>query len=147
LGNPQKSDYEIVEKYATQTKICDILDKEFNSLSGGQKQWVAITRAIVQETPIMIMDEPMSALDFGKQGELLILLHELNTQGKTIILTTHNPNHCFCIPNAKVCLIHKGVIEAYGTAESVFTENIINKIFGQYVRKSEDGSLKFSLSS
>lgn len=145
LGNPQNADYEIVENYAKQTKIDDILNKPFNTLSGGQKQWIAITRAMIQETPIMIMDEPMSALDFGKQGELLILLHELNIQGKTIILTTHNPNHCFCIPNARVCVIHNGVMEAYGAPKVAFSDAVIKKVYGKNVCVSDEGTLNFSL--
>jgi iron complex transport system ATP-binding protein len=73
FGNPKSSDYELVEFYADKTGITDILEKNFNSLSGGQKQWVTITRALVQETEIIIMDEPMSALDMGKQAELMML--------------------------------------------------------------------------
>ena len=46
-------------------KIEDILESNFNELSDGQKQMVTITRALIQETPIIIMDEPMSALDIG----------------------------------------------------------------------------------
>ena len=38
-----------------------------------------------------------------------------NKQGKTIVLTSHNPNHCFCIPTAKVCMIEAGTIQAFGT--------------------------------
>ena len=59
------SDYYLVEKYAKQMKIEDILESNFNELSDGQKQMVTITRALIQETPIIIMDEPMSALDIG----------------------------------------------------------------------------------
>lgn len=143
LGNPQTIDYEIVEKYAKQTKIDEILERPFNTLSGGQKQWVAITRAMVQETPVMIMDEPMSALDFGKQGELLILLKELNKQGKTIILTTHNPNHCFFLLNAKVCVIHEGIIESYGDPKNAFNDAVIEKVYGKNVRVSNEGILNF----
>lgn len=145
LGNPKKSDYLIVEKYAEQTGVVDILNKSFNSLSGGQKQWVTITKAMVQETKIMIMDEPMSALDFGKQGELLLLLYELNKQGKTIVLTSHNPNHCFCIPVAKVCMIDAGIIQAFGTPKSIFNEEMIKRIYGKNVCLNRNGKIDFCL--
>ena len=145
LGNPQKTDYEIVERYAKQTGIDDFLDRPFNALSGGQKQWIAITRAIVQETPVIIMDEPMSALDFGKQAELLALLKELKHQGKTIILTTHNPNHCFCSSDSKVCIVNNGIIEAYGSSTIAFNDTLIQKIYGEKVYKSADGLLSFNM--
>ena len=145
LGNPQNIDYEIVEKYAKQTGVDDILERPFNTLSGGQKQWVAITRAMVQETPVMIMDEPMSTLDFGKQGELLILLKELNKQGKTIILTTHNPNHCLCFVDARVCIINNGIIEAYDFPKNAFNDAVVKKIYGENVCISVEGTLNFNM--
>lgn len=138
LGNPKDSDYEIVEKYAVKTGIIGIIEKPFNTLSGGQKQWVAITRALVQETPILIMDEPMSALDIGKQADLLMLLKELASDGKTIILTSHNPNHCFYLKDSKVCLINDNAILSYSSAETAFSLKNIKAVYGEHVFLSED---------
>lgn len=128
-------DYKIVEKYAIELGIESILDVDFNTLSGGQKQNVAICRALVQETPIIIMDEPMSALDIGKQAEFLSLILKLKKEGKTIILTSHNPNHALALEGeSTVCLIDDGKILGLGNPVRVLNEENIHKLFGDDVK-------------
>lgn len=131
--SPSKADFEIVEKYAEKLGICDILTSTFNELSGGQKQVVAITKALIQETPIIVMDEPMSALDIGKQAEILILINQLITESKTIILTSHNPNHAL-LTNCKVCLINEGQVISYGLNKNVLTPENLEKVYGKNVK-------------
>lgn len=142
-SSPSMSDYYLVEKYAKQMKIEDILESNFNELSGGQKQMVTITRALIQETPIIIMDEPMSALDIGKQAELLLTINELKKNGKTIILTSHNPNHALQC-NCNVCLIDKGHIIGYGKSINVLTRQNIESVYGSNVT-IEKGNVRFNL--
>ena len=128
-------DYKIVEKYAIELGIESLLDVDFNTLSGGQKQNVAICRALVQETPIIIMDEPMSALDLGKQAEFLSLILKLKKEGKTIILTSHNPNHALALESeSRVCLIDRGTILGIGSPVQVLNEENIHKLFGSAVK-------------
>lgn len=146
FGNPRKQDYELVEFYAEKTRIRNILEKSFHTLSGGQKQWVVITRALVQETPIIMMDEPMSALDMGKQAELLGLLRDLRDRGgKTVILTSHNPNHC-TVMDCNVCLLHRKRIYAYGSPRQVLTPETVSEIYGENVKVAENGYIGFCLS-
>lgn len=129
-----ESDYQVVEKHAKEFDIENLLGVNFNSLSGGQKQIVAICRAIIQETSIIIMDEPMSALDLGKQAEFLSLLLRLKEQGKTIILTSHNPNHALAIKEyCKTCLLIDGSILACGNATDVLTKENFERIFGNKI--------------
>ena len=148
LSKLEESDYRIIERFSLRLGISSLYETSFNKLSGGQKQMVAITRSLIQDTPLIILDEPMSALDIGKQVDLLKLLYELVEEGKTIILTTHNPNHALAVKSVS-CFLKEGEIISYGNSQEIIQEELLQKIYGNNItieRGQKSDSVVFNLS-
>ena len=135
--SPSKEHFEKVEREAKKFNITDLLMKKMNELSGGQKQIVMICRAIIQNTDIIILDEPTSSLDFKNQNLVLKMLKEIvKNDDKTIILSTHNPNHALYL-ESEVVLIHDGVIVDSGSAKNIIKLDKLKFIYGNDITYSE----------
>jgi putative ABC transport system ATP-binding protein len=81
----------MVEDALSQVRLLDKADRLPNQISGGEKERVAIARAIVNEPPVLLADEPTGNLDTKTSAEIMELLQNLNTEGMTIIMVTHSP--------------------------------------------------------
>ena len=73
-------------------QLSDKVDRYPRELSGGQKQRVAISRALINEANIILADEPTGALDSETTDDIMSIFKELNKNGHTIIIVTHDPN-------------------------------------------------------
>jgi arginine/ornithine transport system ATP-binding protein len=105
-------------------------------MSGGEQQRVAIARALAMEPEVMLFDEPTSALDPELVGEVLKVMRDLATEGRTMIVVTHEMGFAREVSN-RVIFLHKGVIEETGEPKQV-----LNNPSSERLRQFLSGSLK-----
>lgn len=90
-GTLRKEDRAIIDRALSMTGIEALAYRMVHTLSDGERQKVMISKALAQETPIILLDEPTAFLDFPSKVEMMQLLHRLSRQtGKTIFLSTHD---------------------------------------------------------
>jgi len=115
----------IDQKVAKALKIVDLEDLEdrsIDTLSGGQQQRVAIARAIVNEPEILLLDEPLGALDLKMRKEMQIELKEMHRKlGITFIYVTHDQEEALTMSDT-IVVIKDGVIQQVGTPTQIYNE-------------------------
>ncbi|MBQ7056835.1 MAG: ABC transporter ATP-binding protein [Bacteroidaceae bacterium] len=100
-GKLRKADDEIVGESMEMTGVIHLENRRLASLSDGERQRVMIAKALAQETPVILLDEPTAFLDYIAKVEILRLLRQLaKEEGKTILLTTHDLRQSFSIADA-----------------------------------------------
>lgn len=129
VRGPRKEDLEYAHSSLEKIGIGPLSKKFFSELSGGQRQLVLIARALCQDTPIMVLDEPTAALDFKNQMGVWRTLEELRTIGKTIIACTHDPNHVlwFC---DTVLILNNGQLYGHGTPQELIVNETLKSLYG-----------------
>jgi len=122
---PGKRDREIVLRSLEQLHIADLAASPIGDLSGGQQQRVFLARALAQEPHILLMDEPFTGVDATTQEATLNLLDQLQAQGVTVIVSTHDLNLAAARFDRALLLNHRVI--AYGVPTQVFTtENLLH---------------------
>lgn len=127
-ASPKKVDFEKVTAIAKELNIEQLLDKKMNELSGGQRQLVVIARAVVQDSEIVIMDEPTSSIDYQYLNIVIKYLEVLKKCGKTILLSCHNPSMPLLL-NSNVIVLEQGTMLMHGLARRLLTLETMKKIY------------------
>jgi iron complex transport system ATP-binding protein len=103
------------------------------TLSGGERQRVVLARALLQEAPIVLLDEPTTALDVGHQQEVLDLVEDLRTERRLSVLSTMHDLTLAGLYADELVLLDGGRVMERGTATAVLTEPHLRRHFGARV--------------
>lgn len=98
------------------------------SLSGGERQRTAIARTLAQDTPLVLLDEPTTALDIGHQQMVLASMAALAGQGRTVIAVLHDLNLATRFND--IILLDRGSLAAHGPAEEVLAADRLSEVYG-----------------
>ena len=127
-ASPSRRDREIVEAVIEKLGITNIIKKNFQKLSGGQRQMVLFARALAQQARYLVLDEPTAALDYSNQIRILQTIRSLSDEGYGILMTSHFPDHAFLSCNQAV-LIRDGLILESGDPKTVVTSHSLSELY------------------
>ncbi len=129
FSSPSKHDYLKAEEATEIVGINHLKDRPYTKISGGEKQLVLIARALAQESPILLLDEPTSHLDFRNQVIVLNKVKEIVRQrGLTVLMTLHDPNLAMLF-SEKVVMLNDGHVVSNGSPQEVITEDNLKSVY------------------
>lgn len=92
LRPPRQPDYLLVEQVLARLGLSDLAERQIGQLSGGQQQRALIARSLAQESDLLLLDEPFNAVDAASREIIMRVLDEVQQQGKTALIATHDLN-------------------------------------------------------
>lgn len=125
---PSKEDIALARSAMERLGIVHLEKRTFQTLSGGEKQLVLIARSLAQGAKILVMDEPVSGLDYGNQLRLLETIMALSKEGYTFLKSTHFPEHALMLGGYTYAL-KEGHVLAHGPTSKTITEELINELY------------------
>jgi iron complex transport system ATP-binding protein len=128
FASPGAADEKIAHEKLSVLGIADLAEHDYTRISGGQRQLALIARALAQEAPILVMDEPTASLDFGNQAMVLGRIRDLAREGYGIVLSTHDPDHALLVAT-RVAVIAAGGLRAVGAPADVVTAEMLSSIY------------------
>ena len=118
LGVSKAEARDKAEHYLAKVGVAHRKDAYPAHMSGGEQQRVAIARALAMEPEVMLFDEPTSALDPELVGEVLKVMQDLATEGRTMVVVTHEMGFAREVSN-QLIFLHKGLVEETGCPKEV----------------------------
>lgn len=133
LGTPSRYDRRAAHEAMERVGVSQLSARAFPTLSGGEQQLVLIARAIASDSAILTLDEPTSGLDLHNQVRVLSLLRSLATDGSTVLLTTHHPDHAMFLADHVVLMMGSGDVR-FGPAHDLLTDGALSALYDVELR-------------
>jgi ABC-type Mn2+/Zn2+ transport system ATPase subunit len=124
---PGRAEREAARSALRRVGLADRVDTTFGDLSGGQRQRVLVARALVQDAPVLLLDEPFSGLDTASATQLEELLAALAAEGRTLLIATHDVDQARGWDRV-LCVNRRQI--AYGEPEPTLTLPVLEQTYG-----------------
>jgi iron complex transport system ATP-binding protein len=133
LQGEGQADLEAARRAMLATETWELAERRVGELSGGERQRVLVARALAQETPLLLLDEPTAHLDIGHQAATLRLMAQLcRSEGKAVLAAVHDLTLAgqFC---HRLVMLHQGRVVAEGSPRAVLTPERLRQVYGASV--------------
>ncbi|WP_028480471.1 ABC transporter ATP-binding protein [Pseudovibrio exalbescens] len=129
FGASNTADQQKVESAMMDMEVMDLRAQAVNRISGGELARVLMARALAQDTPFLLADEPNAGLDPAHQLHLMSILRRIVTKGQTILVSLHDLNLAvrWC---SRVLVIRDGTLQADGAPKNTLTPELLASVFG-----------------
>ena len=131
LKRPTKIDHKACDEALDRVGMADLGKRLIGELSGGQRRRVLLARALADNPKLLLLDEPFSGLDATAQHQLLDIVKDVQAEGTTVILSTHDLSCVSSSCHHAACL--NRYLVAKGTPEEVLTEAVLSETFGTHL--------------
>ncbi len=128
LRRPSRRDWEAVRRALEQVGLAELTNRPLGELSGGQVQRTFIARALAQEAPLLLMDEPFAGVDVASEEAILQLLDRLRERRVTVLLATHDLQ--MAAEWADRVLLLNGEVVAYGPPAEALCPDALRQVYG-----------------
>jgi iron complex transport system ATP-binding protein len=133
LGDESRADRLAAQRALDRLELLSFADRPLGSLSGGELQRAVLARALAQEAPILMLDEPTTALDLGRQQQALELIDSLRGDGLTVVSTLHDLTLAGQYAD-RLVLLDRGAVVAEGLPEDVLSVANVESYYDASVR-------------
>lgn len=147
FGTPGAEDREKCDEALEKTGLSSMADRPYSSLSGGELRLVLLARALCQDAPLILMDEPTAHLDYRNELRFLEIVTKLCAdEHLAVLIATHSPEHAFYFDGAGVdtvaLFLRNGGIYDIGDPDRVITEAALRDVYGVSAKIIRDESGK-----
>jgi iron complex transport system ATP-binding protein len=144
LGSEGRADRAAAGRALRRLELEQLAERRLGSLSGGELQRTVLARALAQEAVILLLDEPTTSLDLGRQQLVLELVDSLRRDGLTVVSTMHDLTLAGQYAD-RLVLLDRGAVAAEGTAAEVLSAPNVAEHYGASVRVVEEDGAVFVL--
>jgi len=129
MARGRQADHPSIDRAIDRMGLVAFRNRAANGLSGGEQARVLIARALAQDTPLLLADEPIAGLDPAQQIRTMRVFRDLAEEGRSVIVSLHDlglaARHC-----TRIIVVHAGGLAADGPPDAVLTDALMARVFG-----------------